>query len=156
MIEKHFQNLGEIEGIEAFALLDNDNHIIGTWTNSQYDSPIFSEIGESYLQIFGIEETLNYHVDEIILQFDRGLLFVRKHEKFLLLIIANSSVDTSHVRLAANVSIFDLDESRKIQRALSKLPSAKPNRFEETKLDDVEYFMINKIMESGSALGNPD
>jgi len=156
MIEKYFQNLCEIDGIEAFALLDNNNHIIGTWTNSQYDSPIFSEIGESYLQIFGIEENLKFHVDEIVLQFDRGLIFVRRHAKFLLLIIANSWVDTSHVRLAANVSIFDLEGSRKIQRALNKLPSTKPNRFEEMKLDDVEYFMINKIVESGSAFGNPD
>lgn len=156
MIEKYFQNLCEIDGVEAFALLDNNSHIIGTWTNSQYDSPIFSEIGESYLQIFGIEETLDFNVDEIILRFDRGLVFVRKHTRFLLLIIANTSVDTSYVRLAANVSIYELEASRKIQRALKKLPSTKPNRFEETKLDDVEYFMINKIVESGNAFGNPD
>lgn len=156
MIEKYFQSLCEIDGIDAFALLDNNNRIIATWTNSQYDSPIFSEIGESYLQIFGIDDNLNFHVDEIILQFDRGLIFVRKHPKFLLLVIANSSVDTSYIRLAANVSIFELDGSRKIQRALNKLPSAKSKRFEETKLDDVEYFMINKIVESGSAFGNPD
>jgi hypothetical protein len=156
MIEKYFQNLCEIDGIEAFALLDNNNQIIGTWTNSQYDSPIFSEIGESYLQIFAFDENLNFHVDEIVLQFDRGLVFVRKHSRFLLVIIANSSVDTSYVRLATNVSIFDLGGSRKIQRALNKLPSTRSNRFEETKLDDVEYFMINKIVESGNAFGNPD
>jgi hypothetical protein len=156
MIEKHFRNLREIDGIEAFALLDNDSRIISTWTNSQYDSPIFSEIGESYLQIFGIEENLNFDVDEIIIQFDRGLLFVRNHPKFLLLIIANSAVDTSYVRLAANVSIFDLEQSRKTQRALNRMPSGKPSRFEDMKLDDVEYFMINKIVGTGNAFGSSD
>ena len=156
MIEKYFRNLCEIEGIEAFALLDNHSRIISTWTNSQYDSPIFSEIGESYLQIFGIEENLNFDVDEIIIQFDRGLLFVRNHPKFLLLIIANSAVDTSYVRLAANVSIFDLEQSRKTQRALNKMPSEKPNRFEDMRLDDVEYFMINKMVENGNAFGSSD
>jgi len=156
MIEKYFRNLCEIDGIEAFALLDNDSRIISTWTNSQYDSPIFTEIGESYLQIFGIEENLNFDVDEIIIQFDRGLLFVRNHPKFLLLIIANSEVNTSYVRLAANVSIFDIEQTRKTKKALNRMPSGKPSQFEDMKLDDVEYFMINKIVGTGNALGSSD
>lgn len=148
MIEKHFQDLCEINGIEAFALLDNNSHIIYHWINSKYDSSIFAEIGGAYLQIFALEEESNFGVDEVILSFDRGLVFVRNHERFVLVIIGNPHIDTSHIRLAVNVSLFEIGESKKVQKILRKLPPQKPNQVDVPKSDDTERMIIDRILES--------
>ena len=153
MIEKYFQNLYEIDGIEAFVLIDDHNQIIDTWANSKYDASFFREIGKSYLQIFGIEEKLNFDADEIVVLFDRGLIFVRNHRKFFLIILANPYVDISYIRLAVNVSLYELEESRKSQKLFKKLPIEKPYSFNESELDEAERLMIEKITENRNAAG---
>lgn len=156
MIEKYFQNLNKIDGIEAFVLMDDNNRIIGRWVNSKYDTSIFTEIGKSYLQIFGIEESLNFDIDEIVILFERGLIFVRNHLKFFLIIIANHHADISYIRLTVNVSIFELEESRKGQKLVKKLPLEKPRSFKESELDDAERLMIKKITENWNGTGTSE
>jgi hypothetical protein len=156
VIEKYFRNLNRIDGIEAFVLMDDSNRIIGRWINSKYDTSIFTEIGKSYLQIFGIEESLNFDIDEIVILFERGLIFVRNHLKFFLIIIANPHTDISYIRLAVNVSIFELEESRKGQKLFKKLPLEKPRSFRKSELDDVERLMIKKITENRNGTGTSE
>lgn len=151
MVEKYFQHLYEIKGIEAFALLDNNKQIIYHWIHSKYDSPIFSEIGESYIRIFALAQAHGIDMDEVVTLFDRGTVFVRNHERFFLVIIGNPHVDISHIRLAVNVSLFEIDESKRIQKMLRKLPPQKPDRFDISQLDDAERVLINRILESGNA-----
>ena len=66
MIEKYFQNLNKINDIEAFVLMDANNRIIGKWISSKYDTSIFTEIGKSYLQIFGIEEEVKQEKERLM------------------------------------------------------------------------------------------
>ena len=156
MIDKYFQWLYEIEAVDAFALVDNMNHIVDGWTNSKYDSTIFTEIADSYLQIFGINGKSGFDIGEIVLSFERGLIFVRNYSRFLLLVIASPHADVSYLRLAVNVSIAELEESKKIQKIFKKLPPEKPFEFEDSHLDDNERSMINRIMENRDAIGRTD
>lgn len=156
MIEKYFRNLYQIDGIETFVIMDDNSHIIGKWVNSKYETSVFTEIGKSYLQIFGIEERLGFDVDEIVVLFDRGLFFIRNHRKFFLIILAKPSVDISYVRLAVNVCIFELEESRKSQKLFKKLPFEKPHSFNKSELDDAERLMIEKIAENRDATGTSE
>jgi hypothetical protein len=156
VIEKFFKNLSEIVGIEAIALLDNNNHIIDTWIESKYDTSIFTEIGLSYLQIFSIQENRNFDINEIVLLFDKGLLFVRNHQKFVMIVIANPNIDISLIRLAINVGIFELGEARKIQKQLKKFPADKSHSINELELDDAEHLMIEKIAENKDGSGTSE
>lgn len=148
MISEFFQHLYKINGIEAFAFVDNTNHIIDSWTDSKYDSSVFGEIQESYLQIFTIANQSAFDVDEIVVSFDRGLIFARNHPKFFVIIISKPNADLSYIRLAVNVSFFEMEESRKARRILRRLPSDKPSLFDESKFDDAERLMLKKIAES--------
>ena len=156
MIEKFFKNLCEVNGIEAIALLNNSNKIIDTWIGSKYDTSIFTEIGLSYLQIFAMQDDRNFDVNEIVLLFDKGIIFVRNYQKFFMIIIANPNVDISHIRLAINVGTFELNESRKIQKQLKKFSSDKSHSLNELELDDVERLMIEKIAENKDASGTAE
>lgn len=156
MIEKFFKNLTEIKGIEAFAILNNNNHIVDSWIESRYDLSIFNEIGLSYLQIFDIQENKNFDCNEIVLLFDKGLIFVRYHLKFFIIVIANTNVDISYIRLATNVGIFELNESRKFQKLLKKFPSDRTKLFKQSELDDAEHYMVKKIAESKGTYGSTD
>jgi hypothetical protein len=156
LIEKFFKNLTEINGIEAFAVLNNNNHIVDSWIESRYDLSIFNEVGLSYLQIFDIQENKNFDTSEIVLLFDKGLIFVRYHQKFFIIVIANPNVDVSHIRLAVNVGIFELDESRKFQKLLKKFPSERPRLFNQSDLDDAERLMVEQIIESKDTDGSPE
>lgn len=156
MIDKYFQWLYEIEGVDAFALMDNMNRIVDGWANSKYDSSIFTEIGDSYLQIFSINGESGFGVDETVVTFNRGLIFARDYSRFLLLIIASPHVDVSYLRLAVDVSIAELEESKKIQKILKKLPPERQSTFKDSQLDDSESSMINRIMENRDAIGRTD
>jgi len=147
MISRFFQHLYKINGIEAFALVDNTNRVIDSWTDSKYDSSIFGEISVSYSQIFAIANQSNFDVDEIVVSFDRGLIFARNHHKFFILIISKPNADISYIRLAVNVSFFEMEESRKAQKLLKRLPSDKPSQIEEYKFDDAERQMLAKMIE---------
>jgi hypothetical protein len=90
------------------------------------------------------------------LLFDKGLIFIRYHQKFFIIVIANTNVDVSHIRLAINVGIFELNESRKFQKLLKKFPSERTKLFSQSELDDAEHFMVEKIAESKGSHGSTD
>lgn len=152
MISKFFQHLSRIGGIEAIALVDRTNQVIDSWTDSKYDPSIFGEISASYWQIFAIASQSNYDLDEIVVSFDRGLIFARNHAKFFILIISKPNADISYIRLAVNVSFFEMDESRKAQKLLKRLPSEKPFQIDEFNFDDAERQMLRKMTEDRSAI----
>lgn len=147
MIQQFFKNIVDIQGVEAVVLYDNQNSVIDSWAIPKYNPAIFTEVGETYLHAFGMTEYLKYEVNELTIPFERGLVYARSHPRFYLVIIAKTAVEVPLLRMAANVSLYDFVNDRKMKKKLKKLPEAKFFQIKSVTLDDVEKIMLENILE---------
>ena len=153
MIEQYFKNLIEIAGIEAVVIFDNQNNILDSWTLPKYNLTVFTELGETFLHVFGLIEHLRYEPTEIVVPFDRGLVFGKTEEKFYVIVIARVSVEVPLIRLAVNVETEDFKQARKVRKMLKKLPDQKFYQIKSITLDDVEKIMLENILEDNDGGG---
>lgn len=151
MVLPFFKDLTEIAGVEAVVLFDNQNNIIDSWTIPKYNPTVFSEIGETFLHVFGLIEYLSYDMGEIVIPFDRGLVYTRTQPEFYLIVIARLSVDVPLMRLAVNVALEDFRNNRKVRKMLKKLGGQKFYQIKSITLDDVEKIMLENILEDNNA-----
>ena len=151
MVLPFFKDLTEIAGVEAVVLFDNQNNIIDSWTIPKYNPTVFSEIGETFLHVFGLIEYLSYDMEEIVIPFDRGLVYTRTQPEFYLLVIARLSVDVPLVRLAVNVAMEAFRSNRKVRKMLKKLGGQKFYQIKSITLDNVEKIMLENILEDNNA-----
>ncbi|MGH1363035.1 MAG: hypothetical protein ACRBF0_05720 [Calditrichia bacterium] len=147
MITDAFSELIAINGIEAVVVYDNRNQIIDSWNTPKYNPSVFVETGETFQHIFGLLEYLRYDMDELVLPFDRGLVFVRSHSRLYVTVIARLSVEIAHIRMAMNVAIHDIDNGKKWRRTLRKLPEQKFTNINSARLDEVEKIMLENMRE---------
>ncbi|HQU71008.1 MAG TPA: hypothetical protein PKV71_05280 [Calditrichia bacterium] len=150
MIEKFFKDLTEITGVEAVILYDNANSVLDSWAIPKYNPGIFTDVGETFLHAFGVLEHLNYDFGEIMIPFDRGLVYARSHSHFYLVIIARLSTPVPMLRLAVNVNLHDFLENRKVQKWMKKLSGKKFFQIKSVSLDDVEKIMLENMLEDQS------
>jgi hypothetical protein len=147
MVEQFFKDVNDIEGVEAVILFSNQNSIVDSRATSKYNPTIFSEIGESFLHIFGMLEYMKYDLNEIVVPFDKGLVYARTHPKFYIVVLARVSVEVPLIRLAMNVCLREFEESRKARKTLKKLSDKKFFQIKSITLDDLEKIMLQKMFE---------
>ncbi|GEM_PF-3552810 len=147
MIESFFKDLTEINGVEAIIVFDNHKRILDSWRVTQFNPTIFSEMGETFLHIFGMMEFLQSDIHEISVPYDKGIIYARTLPRFYLVIIAKLSVEIPLIRLTANVCLKDAEEHRKYRKMIKKLPDKKFYQIKTTALDDVEKIMLENILE---------
>jgi hypothetical protein len=149
MVKQFFKALTEIEGVEAVILFNNQNNIIGSWATSRYNPTIFNEMGESFLHIFGMLEYMKYDLNEVVVPFDKGLVYARTHPKFYIVALAKLLVEVPHVRLAMNVCLKEFVSNRKVKKTIKKLSDKKFYQIKSITLDDLEKVMLEKMLEEG-------
>ncbi len=149
MVQQYFSDLTGIAGIEAVVIFDNQNNIVDSWALPKYNLTVFSELGETFMHVFGLIEHLDYDMEEIVMPFDRGLVYAKSQEKFSIVVIARLSVEVSLIRLALNVNLQEFHNIRKVRRLLKKLPDQKFYQIKSSTLDDVEKIMLENILEGG-------
>ena len=150
MIQSFFQSVIDIEGVEAFALFDNQNTVLDAWSIPDYHDKIFSEAGEGLMHIYGLMEHLSTDINEFVMPFDRGVIFARNHEKFSMAVFARARTDVAHIRLAINVCEHEFLSNRKNIKMIKKLPERKFYQIKTITLDDVEKIMLENILEERS------
>ncbi len=148
MIQQHFKDLIEIKGIDAVALYDNHNRIMDSWVQPpKQNIAVISEIGETYLHIFGLLEYLKSDMSELVLPHDKGIIYARTRPKYFIIVMAKLSIDAALIRLALNVAIKEFEENRKSKKVLKKLSDKKFYQIKSITLDDVEKIMLENILE---------
>lgn len=147
MVEQFFKEVTEIPEVEAVVVFDNKQNMIGSWSTTRYNPSIFSEIGESFLHIFGTLEHLRYDLNEVVVPFDKGLLYARTHPKFYLVVLSKQTVEVPLIRLAVNVCLGELEENRKAKKTFKKLSDKKFYQIKSITLDDNEKILLEKMLE---------
>lgn len=150
MIVEFFKDVTEISGVDAIVLFNNQNKVIESWSGSKYNPGVFTEMGESLLHIFGLLEYLKYDMNELVVPFDKGLLYARTHPKFYMVVLAKLSVEVPLVRLAMNVCLKEFEEDRKVKKLLKKLSDNKFFQIKSITLDDTEKIMLENILEESN------
>ncbi|MCK6620742.1 MAG: hypothetical protein HUU32_07310 [Calditrichaceae bacterium] len=150
MIAEFFKDVTEISGVDAIVLFNNQNGVIESWSGSKYNPGVFTEMGESLLHIFGLLEYLKYDMNELVVPFDKGLLYARTHPKFYMVVLAKLSVEVPLVRLAMNVCLKEFEEDRKVKKLLKKLSDNKFFQIKSITLDDTEKIMLENILEESN------
>lgn len=150
MIAEFFKDVTEISGVDAIVLFNNQNGVIESWSSSKYNPGVFTEMGESLLHIFGLLEYLKYDMNELVVPFDKGLLYARTHPKFYMVVLAKLSVEVPLVRLAMNVCLKEFEEDRKVKKLLKKLSDNKFFQIKSITLDDTEKIMLENILEESN------
>jgi hypothetical protein len=149
MVEQFFKDVTDIEGVEAVILFSNQNSIISSWATARYNPTIYAEMGESYLHIFGMLEYMKYDLNEIVVPFDKGLVYARTHSKFYVVVLARLSADVSLIRLAMNVCLKEFEDNRKAKKIIKKLSDKKFYQIKSITLDEKEKIMLEKMLEEG-------
>ena len=147
MVEQFFKEVTEVSGVEAVVLFDNGQNLIGSWSTTRYNPSIFTEMGESFLHIFGMLEYLQYDLNEVVVPFDKGLLYARTHPKFYLVVLSRPGIEVPLIRLAVNVCLGELEENRKAKKAFKKLTDKKFYQIKSITLDDNEKILLEKMLE---------
>ena len=114
MIQLYFKDLIDINGIESVGIFDNHNHIMDSWVPpSKQNIAVLSEIGETYLHVFGLLEYLKSDMFELVLPYDKGIIYARTRPRYFIIVMAKLSIDAALIRLALNVAIKEFEENRK-------------------------------------------
>lgn len=150
MIQEFFKDVTEIAGVDAIVLFNNQNGVIASWNGSKYTAGVYSEVGEALLHIFGLLEYLKYDMNELVVPFDKGLLYARTHPKFYVMVLARLSVEVPLVRLAMNICLKEFEEDRKVKKLLKKLSDNKFFQIKSITLDDTEKIMLDNILEESN------
>lgn len=151
MVQQYFKDVIEVDGVDAVVLFDNQNNIIGSSATTKYNPTVFSEMGESFLHIFGMLEYLKYGLNEIVVPFDKGLLYTRTHPRFYVIVLAKLSVEVPLIRLAMNVCLKEFVEDRKVKKIFKKLSDKKFYQIKSITLDEMEKIMLEKMLEETDA-----
>jgi hypothetical protein len=153
MLREFFQDIIDIQEVEAIVLSDNHNNNFDLWTLPNFPSINMYDITEMYLQIFSVHEQLMQATDEIIFPYEKGIVYVRNHSRFFLLIFAIKTLDISLLRLTVENNLYDLDNSKKGKKLLKKFPQSRYNYFSSMKLDEAEKIMIQNVLENKDVYG---
>ncbi len=145
MILDFFNDLKKINGIEGIVIFSKDNLIIDHWSNPQFNTKIYNDLSQSYLQIFAINEKVEYSFEEVVLTFDNGQVYARNFPEFLMLVITKLNLEIELIRLILNVNYDNLINSRKMKKELKKFPQNERSFLNKNFLDDVEETYLNKI-----------
>ncbi|NOX37672.1 MAG: hypothetical protein GXO78_09065 [Calditrichaeota bacterium] len=154
MIETYFPELTRLPGVEAVVLFDNQKKVRDQWTIPQFNTTIIPELAESYIQIFGVSDRLKEATQEVVVPFERGILFARNLEKFVIVIVARLSVEISLLRLILEVRVPDFLEDRKIAKMGKRIPASKFDQINEFSLDEKEVNFIQQL--TGTAHGGKE
>ncbi len=149
MIESYFPELTQLPGVEAVILFDNQKKVRDQWTIPQFNTTIIPELAESYIQIFGVGEKLKEDAREVVVPFERGVLFARSLDKFVIVVVARLSVEISLLRLILEVRVPDFLSERKVAKIGKRIPRSKFEQINEFSLDEKEAEMIQQLNQTG-------
>ena len=150
MIKTYFTDVKDLKDVEAIIVFDNQHKVLDSWTIPKYNPTIFNEVGESFLHIFGLMEHLKYEMQEVVLPFDRGIIFAVSQPEFYMVVVAGLEVEASLIRLAVDVNMKDFLENKKAKKLLKKLSNKKFYQIKSITLDDVEKIMFESILEDNN------
>ena len=145
MIANLFKNLLKMNGIEAIVIYDQDNNILDNWFRSGFKQVVFNEMGLHFRQIFALQKDMDLPFPEIFVSYDKGQVFARYFKGLVLLIITKPKTDVALLRLIVDVGFGNLEKSKKIQKALKKIPTRNLKFLEGDYMDDVETRLLQKI-----------
>ena len=131
MIKEFFKDLTQLDGVDGITLISKDNRLIDSWEAPNFESKIFNEIGINY--------------NELVIQHEKGQIYARQFPELFLLIVTRLKVDVALLRIAVNVVIPDLLNSKKLQKILKKLPKESRNYLTRNYLDETEQVYYKKI-----------
>lgn len=150
MIANYLKDLTEISGVEAVIVFDNQGNIFDIWHHPEFNVKVLSELSISLLHVLGLAEELQYPVEEIVVPFDKGLIFVKNHAQFFLTVISKISVEISLIRLLLNVKFYELKNDKKARKMIKKLAGAKFSSVKFEQLDDLEKSIFKKLTGSNN------
>lgn len=151
MIEKFFRELTRLEGIEAIIVYNNQNRIIDSWQASADRLGILTDVGETFLHVFGLLEYLHRpDLGEFCVAHADGVMIARSHPRFYLVIMGGPTLQPALVHLALEVCVGELASNRKARKILKKLPEHKFYQIKTITLDDIEKRMLENILEAAN------
>jgi len=153
MLREFFQDIIDIQEVEAIVLSDNQNNNFDLWSLPNFPAIKMYEITEMYLQIFSVYEQLMHSIDEIIFPYEKGIVYVKNQSSFFLIIFASRRADTSLLRLTVENNLYDLHNSKRGKKLLKKSPQSKYQYFSSMELDDAEKIMIQNVFENKDVYG---
>ncbi|RMG61339.1 MAG: hypothetical protein D6715_13845 [Calditrichaeota bacterium] len=148
MIEQHFPQLVGRKGVSAVMLCDTRGGVRGYWVKPKMNNEVLGEICEQFVHVFSLANQLGYEIEELVVPFEKGLIYARPAEKFILGVVARLNLDVSLLRLIVNVHLADFLQDKKVQRMLKKWPEWSPANSSPIKLDEIEVQLIQRMTEA--------
>ncbi|MFZ0391607.1 MAG: hypothetical protein WAN36_14195 [Calditrichia bacterium] len=148
MLIEVFADLTRLEGIDGIVFFDQQNKVVENWTAPDRSQRTFDELGIHYLQLFEIADTQLKLGSEIVIEFDKGKLYSRKFEKFIIVVLARKKVEPALIRFIINVAVAEKSLSRKVQRGIKKLPDPADSWLKSDYFDDAELKLLQKMADS--------
>ncbi|MEZ4748438.1 MAG: hypothetical protein R3C41_20405 [Calditrichia bacterium] len=147
MIRQFFLQVIEQKGTEAIGIFSHDGKMLDSWLASGSSDNVLKDLGETFLHIYSVLSRPDMaDLKEIQISFDKGMVFARASERFYLLVIQRHNANPNLIRMAANCGIHELENHRKGQRMIRKLPEQSLSKKHFNELDEVEKIMLDHIM----------
>ncbi len=147
MIEQYFPYLVGRKGVSAVVLCDKRGQVRSSWVIPKLNRDVLGEICEQMVQAFSLAQELQFDVEELVVPFEKGLLYARITDWFLLAVVARLNLDVSLLRLMVNVHLADFMKNKKILRMLKKWPDWPSLSTAAISLDDIEVQFIQQLTE---------
>jgi hypothetical protein len=146
MIKRYFRYIVNLTEVEIVAIFGNLGNPIESWNKSYLNTSTLNEVGKNYLQIFGLKSHLNSDEEEIAVEFEKGIIYVRNFRAYFLFIYGKPQASVPHLRLAANVGNTMFEQSKDFKKVFKNSPYDKILNVDERSLDDVERFIFQSIL----------
>lgn len=150
-MENYFRDLIRIPGLEAVLVFSNAKKILYQWTVPQFNLAILQELMESYVQIFGVGEKFGFSFPEMVIPYEKGIIYARVTEKWIVVVVAKLSVEVSLIRLIMDVRLPEILKDKQVQKQTKRTPVNRFEQINEFALDDTETALIQQLqgMEDG-------
>jgi len=138
--------LTQVQGVLAILIFDNSGKVIQLWHQPEFNEKIIDGFPEGILPVLGIAEQLDYPFEEMVVPFERGIIFLRNYDRLFVAVITKSNVDRSLVKLTMDFEMYRGLNEKKTRKLLKKLPPSKFDFIDLEKLDNFEKSVFKKLI----------
>ncbi len=138
--------LTRVQGVLAIMIFNNAGEILQIWHQPEFNEKIIEGFPEGILPVLGIAEQLDYAIEEMVVPFERGIIFVRNYDRLFVAVITKSTVDRALVQLTMDFEMYASLSDKKTRKMLKKFPPSKFDYIDQDKMDKFEKSIFKKLI----------
>lgn len=144
-MKEKLEEICSISGVRGAFLFFNDGELVYHALPKGFDEDACLEIARDVVQMGAICDRLSPSNHEFEIKYDNGRLASWVLNHYNLIILCDSGVSLSMLRLTVNVAVADLEADKKFQKRINKIESTRRSFLIRSNMDVESWSLVEVV-----------